>query len=1082
MGKGPGKSRLTRFLHDFWGRSRNLRSEATILLGGVVAGAGALGVKSGIVTGIGLFVLAVGVVDKLWGVVRPPEEQARMKQIRQYVEALVQESRKSPYATLQASVPDLMARYVPQDVEVRPERRSDSKEGSPGAIEPDRPQVAGIFETLATHRSLVIEGEPGVGKSSLLHYLSWTLGKRCQDGERSDVPVLVTASRLVHPTRGSGLAAGIRDAAAEQLGYALRASLPEALFDRRPGKASTWVVLIDGLDAILDERTRRSLVGHLNREGARPDSPYSFVVTSRPLPELAELQRSGFARCRVQPFDPNKLEEFATRWFGDRSLNGEREAELFSKVVQSSRIADLAEIPLLTTLAAMTFQRGLRGSDRTTEWSELPTTRAALYQSFVAGSLGESLTSENRQGFSEEWERHLGQAGRDLADRLFNQRRDLLEGVARWQQDGGTGNLAEEAARQLREQGWLTKDIRQEPWLRGQMLSLFLSTGLGYWQADDFVFLHDTIREFMAATREVADGPDPDDEAAWTLVSGWRAPQRREVVLFVLGLWSLEGKEVTALIERLRSSHGLIFAASAVAEGANVDPRTAEEILHALQGEVGTIPYPDSPDLKVLEALCRQLGQAWPLVKIARDRDQGFMFRRAAIEGLAGMGRTEEAVAVLLEIARDRDQDAWVRHASAVALARMGRTEEAVAALLEIARDRDQHSMFRRAAAVALARMGRTEEAVAVLLEIARDRDQRSMFRLDAIDGLAGMGRTEEALAVALEIARDRDQGAWVRRGAAVALAGMGRTQEALAVALEIARDRDQDAWVRAGAIEALAGRGRTEEAVGVLLEIAPDRDQDALVRRAAAVALARMGRTGEAVAALLEIARDRDADVGVRSAAIDALAEMGRTEEALAVALEIARDRDQDAWVRVPAIEALAGMGRTEEAVAVLMEIAPDRDQDAWVRSAAIEALAGMGRTEEAVAVVLEIARDRDQDAEVRSAAIEALGGMGRTEEAVAVALEIAQDRDQDAEVRRAAAVALAGMGRTEEAVAVGLEIARDRDQDAEVRSAAIEALAGKGRTEEAVAVLLEIAQDRDQEALVRDAAALALGGMGGN
>ena len=82
------------------------------------------------------------------------------------------------------------------------------------------------------------------------------------------------------------------------------------------GPGIPWLVLIDGLDEIVDPAARRRVFAILETEMDGPGSPYRFVVAARSL-TLSDSYTMARAlpTYRLWPFTPDDLIDFAARWF-----------------------------------------------------------------------------------------------------------------------------------------------------------------------------------------------------------------------------------------------------------------------------------------------------------------------------------------------------------------------------------------------------------------------------------------------------------------------------------------------------------------------------------------------------------------------------------------------------------------------------------------------------------------------------------------------------------------------------------------------------------------------------------------------
>jgi HEAT repeat protein len=292
-----------------------------------------------------------------------------------------------------------------------------------------------------------------------------------------------------------------------------------------------------------------------------------------------------------------------------------------------------------------------------------------------------------------------------------------------------------------------------------------------------------------------------------------------------------------------------------------------------------------------------------------------------------------------------------------------------------------------------------------------------------------------------------------VRQAVASALGQIGDER---AVAPLIAKLDDSDKYVRQAVASALGQIG-DERAVAPL--IAKLDDSDKYVRQAVAEALGQIGNE-RAVAPL--IAKLDDSDKYVQRAVASAL---GRIGDEQAVAPLIAKLDDSNKDVQPAVAEALGRIG-DGQAVAPLIAKLDDSNKD--VRQVVVEILGRIG-DERAVAPLIVKLDDSDKD--VRQAVASALG---QIKDERAVAPLIAKLDDSDKYVQRAVASALGQIGDEQ---TVALLIAKLDDSDKYVQPAVASAL-GQIKDERAVAPLIAKLDDSDKD--VRQAVAEALGQIG--
>jgi HEAT repeat protein len=286
------------------------------------------------------------------------------------------------------------------------------------------------------------------------------------------------------------------------------------------------------------------------------------------------------------------------------------------------------------------------------------------------------------------------------------------------------------------------------------------------------------------------------------------------------------------------------------------------------------------------------------------------------------------------------------------------------------------------------------------------------------------------------------------------ALGGLSEIRDKRSVSLLVGAVWDRYHRVRASAAYAL-GEICEYEAVGPLITALKDQNEG--VRSSAALALCEL-QSPEAVESLLVALKDQNE--GVRSSAARALGVL-RAQEA--VGPLITALKDQNEGVRSSAAQALGELRAVPEAVNPLMDAVLNADGD--LRESAVTVL-GKLQVSEAVGPLIAAMRDRDK--RLRWKAADALGEL-RAREAVEPLIDALQD--QDWWLRSSAAQALGVIGAPE---AIEPLILALKDQDWIVRSNAVQAL-GELRALQAAEPLMSIIRDQDNG--LRSSAARALG-----
>ena len=951
-----------------------------------------------------------------------------------------------------------------------------------------------IFDLLggSAPQRVVLLGDPGAGKSTLVRYLALSLADPPISLPRTlfkgYIPILIELKSYEAARRERQCTTLLEFS--DLLFRSEGLGLPEGPLQQYLSDDGRAVVLFDGLDEIFDPAHRAAVTRQIAAFAARYPK-VTVVVTSRIIGYSRNtLADAGFVHVTLQDLEIGQIADFLSGWYAlalhDRPADAaQRKDRLLTAIEDSRSIGEMAGNPLLLTILAIIGRH-----------QELPRDRWKVYD-YAATVL------------VERWEvnRHLHDERLPIGFVSEDDKKELLRRVALRMQtgtshDGGNYLTAEELRQEF--EGYLQARFRRDPadaaMIAQAMIRQFRERNfiLSRYGGELYGFVHRAFLEFFCAEAfrwQFEKDRIIDLEYLKLEVFGrhWSDASWREVLRLIAGTMRERwiGQIVTFLVDEINMPWPWQFKDTqpwnvALAAQCLAERRMVPELDHAYRRvlvriiqllEHGILDE-DVPSYTLLRTeiipAVAAVGPAWP------GREIYFQWYMARGARLVWAPISELAARIAASLFRDESKllGVFLDSIDAIDDSRLtdgildliGHFESADPEVRALALDRathDDNTAVRAAALLALGGAPAGPEIRALLVDRAAH-DHNWAVRAAALQALGGALADPEVRALALDRAAHDDSGA-VREVALQALGGAQADPEVRALLVDRAAHDDSGA-VRAAALRALGGAQADPEVRALLVDRAAHDDSGA-VREVALQALGGAQADPEIRALLVDRAAHDDSGA-VRAAALRALG--GPQADPEIRALLVDRAAHDDSWaVRQVALLALGGAQADPEIRALLMDRAAH--DDSWaVREAALLALGGAPADPEIRALLMDRAA-HDDDEDVRQAALQALSGAQAEPEVRALLMDRAA-HDDDEDVRQAALQALSGAQADPEVRALLMDRAAHDDNE-DVREVALQALSGAQADPEIGALALDRAAHDDSGA-VRQAALQALSG----
>jgi len=248
-----------------------------------------------------------------------------------------------------------------QSLEISISKRNKNKDKNP-------------LTSILKYRYLVILGDPGLGKSTLLKYLAVKVTKLrdSKDLFANTIPLYIRISDYADYFKKNKKT--LYEFITEHYDKQYQDIFKEGF------EFSNLLLLMDGLDEITDTPLRIKVTEQVMDLIAR--YPYNrYVATSRIVGYQESKLGSDFKHFKLMPFNQEKIKLFSEQWYKsiaqhtDNDMDNaiEQADSLYSSIFRSPSVIRLATNPLLMTIIAMIHYKGKKRPNKRVELYDIST-------------------------------------------------------------------------------------------------------------------------------------------------------------------------------------------------------------------------------------------------------------------------------------------------------------------------------------------------------------------------------------------------------------------------------------------------------------------------------------------------------------------------------------------------------------------------------------------------------------------------------------------------------------------------------------------------------------------------------------
>ena len=884
--------------------------------------------------------------------------------------------------------------------------------------------VLELIEDERNYQYLVILGDPGSGKSSLVQYLALQWAEQPIENLNSQpIPLLIELRKYLQDCNSQECS--------DFLDFFHQGS--NCICNVNRELLESWLiagsafVIFDGLDEVFEpEKREQTVVEIVNFTQRYPR--VRVLVTSRVIGYKPQrLREANFRHFMLQDLTDELSNDFLEKWhglvFNNQKERQQKQERLHRAIVESQAIRELAGNPLLLTMMAILNR-----------YQELPRDRAELYNQcsrvlLQQWDLDKTLQDERLDVFI------------DYKDKQAMLRRVAAEMQA--DAKGLAGNLIAAERLEAIIADYLTViKIERSPKIAELIVEQLRTRNfiLCFLGADYYAFVHRTFLEYFCAADFVWQFEKErkiDLEYLKTEVFGkhWQDESWHEVLRLIASL--INERFTGDILKYLMVQDGeaekfsnLFLAAKCLDEVRNrnaideIDCKLRDRIKElTLYGNITASTYLEYRKLvyDIRRQAVAAVATTWkddpetlPWLKQRAQFDDNSDVRCAAVEELALGWKDDPEILPILKQRAQSDDDWRVRQVAVQEIARGWKDDPETLPILKQRAQSDDDWRVRQVAVQEIARGWKDDPKTLPILKQWAQSDDNSAVRRAAVQEIARGWKDDPETLPWLKKIAEYDDNSPVRCAAVQEIArGWKDDPETLPILKEIAEYDDNNLDVRCAAVQEIALGWKNDPETLPVLKRWTQSNYDWRVRRAAVQEIARGWKNDpETLPILKKIAQSHD-KVAIRCIAIKEIALGWKDDpQTLSILKKIAKSDDNWAVPQAAVQEIVRGWKDDPETLPILKQWV--QSDDNWaVRRAAVQELARGWKDDRKTLPILKQCAQSDDNSAVRRAAITVIIEQypDRTE-----TLEIIRDRaqnDRDPQLREFAQKALAKLER---------------------------------------------------------------------